>query len=316
MRLTGLVLAVATLVAFGTAPTTAVAETSPVARAAGTSGFCPGDDGTTVVVDLTDLGGDVIVRCAPGSESRTGLEALQAAGFDVEGTTRFGQSAVCRINGLPAADKKLAVDGDPGYRESCVDMPPAAAYWGYWHAENNGDWTYSQQGANSRAASTGGFEGWSFALNSTASQPPEPRIAPTRPATTDDPESDTDDSDDSDNSDGSGGGQTEQPERSDDADGQTQSSNDRDDASRSESSGKNLPKPMKRDSNPPPTSGTQNGVEWSGGDDEAQEAASSSSDDSDSGAMPWVAASVILVLAALITGTAVRRRTRSGQTSP
>ena len=149
----------------------------------GTPGFCPTDEGVTVVVDFGALGGTTIVRCAPGPVGRgfTGHSALVDAGIAIEGTRRWGESFVCRLEGRPAANEKLPVRGNPGYQESCVDTPPAAGYWSYWHATNGGDWQYSQWGVKNRQAIRGGFEGWSFSLNATSASNPAPRIRPIRP---------------------------------------------------------------------------------------------------------------------------------------
>lgn len=304
MRLVSRVaLTVAALVVVGNAPATAIDDSQ------GSPGFCADDDGTTVVVDLTKLGGEVIVRCAPGSAERTGFEALEAAGFEVEGTARFGESAACRIEGRPAADEALAIDGKSGYREPCVDMPPAAAYWSYWHGENGGDWNYSQQGMQSHGAIEGGFEGWSFALNSTSAKPSAPSVDPVRPTAQSDDSGDSGngptDADETDDSDSSGGQTTPRDNGSDDRNGGQQG----------ESTGESLPKPMKRESSPPPTSGTQNGVEWSGGE-EAKVADAPATEEAGSAAAPWVAGGVIAALALLIAGTTLRRRVRRGAASP
>lgn len=294
--------AVAALVAAGAAPVTG--------QPAGTPGFCSDDHGTTVVVDFTALGGDVVVRCAPGSAERTGFDALEDAGFDVDGTTRFGEGAVCRIDGRPAADDALTVEGDDGYREACIDMPPSAAYWSYWSADNGGAWSYSQYGAQNREAIDGGFEGWSFALNSGSAGPPAPGIDPVRPA------SSTDDANGGDAADGGSGNEGGTDHGDDSADGGGTNGGDAD-ASRGESTGgKGLPKPLKRDTSPAPTSGTQNGVEWSGSSEPSQDDAASTSTESGSGVVPWVAGGVLGVLAVLIGVTTVRRRRRREATSP
>ncbi len=148
----------------------------------GTPGFCADDEGVTVVVDFQSLGGETIVRCAPGTEPRTGLEVLADAGFQVEGVQRWGSGFVCRIEDSPAAGESLPVEGDDGYREQCIDTPPASAYWGYWYADDGGDWQYSPYGVKNREVLPGGFEGWSFALNAPQGDPPAPRVAPQRPA--------------------------------------------------------------------------------------------------------------------------------------
>lgn len=137
---------------------------------AGTAGFCPDASGVTVVVDFRELGGGRVVRCAPGGQS-DGLAALRNAGFEVSGTSRWGDAFVCRINDRPGTD-----------REPCVDTPPADAYWSYWHAENGGEWTYSQLGASYRTPPEGSFEGWSFSLDRESGDSPAPGVAPLRPA--------------------------------------------------------------------------------------------------------------------------------------
>jgi hypothetical protein len=149
---------------------TAVAPARPAQAAAGLAGACPDADGVTVVVDFQELGGQTLVRCAPGPQP-TGLAALKNAGFSVTGTNRWGEAFICRINGKPGPDT-----------EPCIDTPPASAYWSYWHAPNGGSWTYSQLGVTSRRPPPGSFEGWSFALDATGIGPPVPGVAPRRAA--------------------------------------------------------------------------------------------------------------------------------------
>lgn len=66
------------------------------------------------------------------------------------------------------------------YTESCRRTPPAAAYWNYWQAANGGAWSYSNYGAATAKVKLGGFEGWSFSLDKTASTNPQPRFTPKR----------------------------------------------------------------------------------------------------------------------------------------
>ncbi len=159
----------------GASPTHAVDDSQ------GTPGPCPDDDGVTVVVDFQQLGGDTVVRCAPGSDPRLALDVLDDAGFQVEGVARWGDGFVCRIENRPAADEELPIEGDDDYREACLDTPPASGYWSYWYADDGGDWQYSPYGVKNREVQPGGFEGWSFSLNATDGQGPAPRVAPERP---------------------------------------------------------------------------------------------------------------------------------------
>lgn len=140
-----------------------------VTAVAATAGYCPDTTGVTVVVDFHELGGGVVVRCAPG-EQTSGLTALQNAGFTVAGTNRWGLALICRINGEPTA----AI-------EPCADAPPMTAYWSYWHAPDGGAWTSSEQSAKDRVPPQGSFEGWSFSGNHADGAAPRPGAAPSRP---------------------------------------------------------------------------------------------------------------------------------------
>lgn len=160
-------------------PTTARA----IDHSKGHPGFCKNGDGVTVVIDFQQLGGTTIVRCNPHTGRGTGLDALKGAGFQIAGVQRWGEAFICRVENRPSAVEVVPVKGDEGYQEACVDTPPAAAYWSYWHAGNNCAWTYSQWGVKNRDFIKGGFEGWSFSLNATADSNPKPRIAAVRPGT-------------------------------------------------------------------------------------------------------------------------------------
>ncbi|MEU8632771.1 ABC transporter substrate-binding protein [Amycolatopsis sp. NPDC048633] len=149
----------------------------------GKPGFCADGTGVTVVIDFQQLGGTTIVRCDPQTGRGTGLDALKNAGFQIAGVQRWGEAFICRIENRPSAVEEIPVKGNEHYQETCVDTPPAAGYWSYWHAGNNCAWEYSQWGVKNRDFTTGGFEGWSFSLNATADSNPVPRIAPVRPGT-------------------------------------------------------------------------------------------------------------------------------------
>ena len=182
------VLAILSLVAAGLwSPSLASAAAAPAPAPQSPApqsyaGPCTDDLGVTVVVDFQQLGGETVVRCAPGSGGQpfqgSGLDAFRAAGLEVTGTSQHGASVVCRVNGRPAADEPLPIPGDEDYTEQCVQMPPAAAFWSYWQADNGGSWAFSQLGVTASTARAGGFEALSFSLNSTSAPP---RTAPSRP---------------------------------------------------------------------------------------------------------------------------------------
>lgn len=156
-------------VAAGVGAVAAPADAGAVDSSKGSAGYCPDGNGVTVIIDFQELGGDSIVRCAPGDQA-TGLAALQDAGIEVTGVARWGLAFICRIEGKPGPDS-----------EACIDTPPATAYWSYWYAPNGGQWKYSQWGVMNRKPPLGSFEGWSFSFHHTADTNPPPRLAPARP---------------------------------------------------------------------------------------------------------------------------------------
>ncbi|AGM07805.1 flagellar hook-length control protein FliK [Amycolatopsis keratiniphila] len=171
------------LIGLSAAPANAVDTTK------GYNGICTGADartGVTVVIDFQELAAPTITRCSPNATpgtARTGIKALQDAGIAVAGTARWGLAFVCRLEGRPSATETLPLTTNPNYKEACVTTPPAGAYWGYWHADGSGStWTYSSSGALNRNVVPGGFEGWSFSLNKSATTNPPPGVTPRNPA--------------------------------------------------------------------------------------------------------------------------------------
>ncbi|WP_193314866.1 hypothetical protein [Georgenia thermotolerans] len=115
---------------------------APAASAPAPTGACADGSGVTVVVDLTDLGGDVRAGCAPGDPA-TGREALQAAGF---AATDSQPGLICAIDHLP----------DP-----CPTQFDGR-YWAYWSAGPGGQWTARTEGADTADPAPGSVEGWRY----------------------------------------------------------------------------------------------------------------------------------------------------------
>ena len=185
LRRTGAVLATCLTVTTGVV-VGSLAVAPPVAAATSwKAGVCKVADTTkvTVVVDVQNLDNPLttpVVRCVSGlTVNSTGLAALQAAGVNPVGTAQYGLAFICRLLNRPSATETFTVSGK-SYSEKCGRTPPAAAYWGYWQATDGGSWTYSQYGASTAKVKLGGFEGWSFSLNKTASTNPKPRSTPKR----------------------------------------------------------------------------------------------------------------------------------------
>jgi len=106
------------------------------------AGACADPSGVTVVVDLTDVGGTVLVGCAPGDPA-TGRQALVDAGFR---TADAPTGMICAINSAP----------DP------CPVTFEGAYWSYWSAQAGAPWTAYPVGADSSDPAPGGFEGWRY----------------------------------------------------------------------------------------------------------------------------------------------------------
>ncbi len=114
---------------------------------------CEPDTGVTVIVDERELGAQLVyVGCALG-EQADGVEALQHAGFQLEGTTGYGLAFICRIDGEPTPAE-----------QPCITTPGSGAYWSYWRGKPGGRWQFSGVGAESPQSRSpvGSVEGWSF----------------------------------------------------------------------------------------------------------------------------------------------------------
>ncbi|MGV8978551.1 MAG: hypothetical protein ACOH17_10945 [Cellulomonas sp.] len=117
-----------------------VAARAPVATVTGSA--CPGGSGVSVVVDFSDLGGDVTIGCATGDPS-TGREALIGAGFTATDST---PGMICAISSAP----------DP------CPTTFDGSYWSYWSAQPGTAWVASTVGADSSDPAPGAFEGWRY----------------------------------------------------------------------------------------------------------------------------------------------------------
>ncbi|HRQ00934.1 MAG TPA: hypothetical protein PK781_10840, partial [Terrimesophilobacter sp.] len=100
------------------------------------------EDGVAVVVDFTDLGGDVELGCAPGTPAN-GRAALLAAGF-------------------------TATDGSPGFICAIDEQPDPCpevfdgSFWAYWYATPGGEWRSYTVGADTSEPQPGSVEGWRY----------------------------------------------------------------------------------------------------------------------------------------------------------
>lgn len=153
MRLAQRLLPLAAAAALGGAAL--VTSAAPAQAAA-----CSTTNGVTVVVQSA---AGTSVRCASGDPA-SAWAALQSVGHALTPVQRF-PDALCRIDGYPASD-------------ACINMPPASAYWSFWHAPSGGSWTYSQIGIKGWNPKPGSSVGFRFGSGSKPSVAPATVSAP------------------------------------------------------------------------------------------------------------------------------------------
>jgi hypothetical protein len=145
------------------------ASTQAVGGAVGTSfgtlrielsspAYCGATSDVILAVDFGHWGGPVLRSC--DRTPTTGYAELNEGGWHTTGTLHDGPGFICRI-------------GYNGYRhdtqyptpaqQSCVQTPPASAYWAFWQAgPGQTSWTYSQYGAVSYHPVPGSVSLWVF----------------------------------------------------------------------------------------------------------------------------------------------------------
>ncbi|MFV0425833.1 MAG: hypothetical protein ACK5KU_02220 [Beutenbergiaceae bacterium] len=98
-------------------------------------------DGVTVLVDFTDLGGDVLTGCADG-DPVSGREALESSGFTAADSS---PGLICTIDAQP----------DPCPTEFDGN------FWSYWQFID-GEWVSSSLGADDTDPAPGDIDGWRY----------------------------------------------------------------------------------------------------------------------------------------------------------
>ncbi|MBG6058093.1 hypothetical protein RCH16_001671 [Cryobacterium sp. MP_M5] len=154
-----------------TSPAVGPAPTSTGSASAAPGGSCAG---VNVVVDFGPLDEATITDCAATGDAATvpASQLVAAAGATTEGTAQYGDQVVCRVNGRPAADETITVDGAAPFTESCQGMPAAAAYWALWIKPSaDADWEYAQEGLGSLQLKPGQSVGLVF---TTGTETPTP----------------------------------------------------------------------------------------------------------------------------------------------
>lgn len=105
----------------------------------------PKADCVNLYIDYGPLNnGAVVEQCIPVTGDVMALDLLASANLSTEGTQKYGNAVLCRLNGFPDASV-----------ESCEDMPPAESYWAVlikenetipWPFDLQGEWGWAQTG--------------------------------------------------------------------------------------------------------------------------------------------------------------------------
>lgn len=117
-------------------------------------------------------GSSDIQQCAPlTSGTETVADALAALKISTEGTAKYGDKVVCRVNGLPGADTEFTVPGYDPYVETCSNMSPEFAYWALWIRKGDAAWDYATEGISSQMVAPGDSIGLIFSTGGAAPTP-------------------------------------------------------------------------------------------------------------------------------------------------
>ena len=120
----------------------------------------PDSNCVNLYVDFGSLNAETKVeKCIDISAEINALELLKISGYTTEGTQKYGDAVICRLNGLP--DKSV---------ETCEVMPPEDAYWAVIVKEKKllplfNEWGWAQTGINEISLSEGDSLGLVFSTN-------------------------------------------------------------------------------------------------------------------------------------------------------
>jgi hypothetical protein len=119
------------------------------------------EDCVNLYVDYGSINNqEKITRCISAVDDTNALDILAKASLKIEGTNKYGNAVVCRVNGLP--DKSV---------ESCEIMPPENAYWAVIIKKKqvipfpSNEWGWAQKGINETYLSPGDNLGLVFSTD-------------------------------------------------------------------------------------------------------------------------------------------------------
>ena len=134
------------------------------------------DNCINVLIDYGSLGSQSngLEKCIVTTGETTALELMKSANFKLEGTNKYGNNVVCRLNNLPKPNQPIGVKGHEDYIEECKEMPAAFAYWAVlekrWQIipnpfDLNGKWAWAQVGVAELAMKPGDGLAFVFVTN-------------------------------------------------------------------------------------------------------------------------------------------------------
>ena len=84
-----------------------------------------------LVIDygVLDPNSEPYEKCLATDTEITALELMISANFKLEGTDKYGDAIVYRLNNLPKPNEPIGIKGHEDYIESCKDMPAEFTYW-------------------------------------------------------------------------------------------------------------------------------------------------------------------------------------------
>lgn len=155
-------------------PTSSVAEPTEISTSTAAPSTDDGCAGIAVVADFGILDAPTIDACVDGDETILASEAIAAAGITTEGNADYGDAVVCRVDGRPAADETVTVEGQEPFVEPCSSMSPAYAFWALWvKPAADAEWGFAMEGLETLKAEPGQSIGLVYTTGTgTEPQPP------------------------------------------------------------------------------------------------------------------------------------------------
>ncbi|WP_130505904.1 hypothetical protein [Microterricola gilva] len=154
-------------------PTSSVSEPVEISTDAASTAD-DGCAGIAVVADFGILDAPAVDVCVDSDQAVLASEAIATAGITTEGNADYGDAVVCRVDGRPAADETVTVDGQEPFIEPCSSMSPAYAFWAIWvKPAADAEWGFAMEGLETLKAEPGQSIGLVYTTGTgTDPQPP------------------------------------------------------------------------------------------------------------------------------------------------